>query len=696
MAFEAPRVRLTGICGLGERGGEVLGVFATHLATLPEALRLAVATAAAKGSSDLEATLTGLEDQLLRRQTVEAIEGLGWRVEGREGIAVELDLVVVGGFQEAQTARSELEASGRRWQRPGIRLRWVCLCDSVAGVLEEALRWPENQPLDLVGTQCSSNLRVDPGQLPSVVAAFLMAFLIPDLRARLEVGSQVASLGAAGYYGPTGLLYQRLGAFVARRLIELHLREEGVRTGRQLLPGELEKFLANFSPEELALRLFDPRLFDELHMRPIPAVPQWTGDGTLLVRLDRAAIALELEGLSPRLWSDHIRRFSRGFDMSLATVWRQKMGRAARVLREEIAGSFLPRFQELLGRLAFSPAWMRRLLAELRQRLQARRPPLPMESGDLKPALESLDKAVAALPNMVALVARTLLWVLPAAVVGTTILFAAYPPPRAWALTTLLLATAAVVTVGGVLGPWMAARGRLYAARDRAVDLVHRRQEAIVSQNALAYLQDLVATLSVSADRAQRCLEDYCARLREAAQKLHEELETPFEEDSFFAPVVARPQELEAFFQRLGIDEELWLKEAVAQGLFAVTESGLPNSWWLKLTAWCAERLSSGATGVGVPSFGDLWMIRSEVRGEPPIGEALQRLWQKAEPLCECEQGSTERAVFLLPVGLRAAAGVAWARLPQFRPEEGLVEANMPLLICVRRRYHSRPVGRLQ
>lgn len=688
MPFEAPRVHLTGICGLGSRGREVVNLVAAHLGSFPEAMKRATATAIADNIETLGEVLKEMAESLLQRDNVEAIEKLGWRLEGREGIAVELDLVVVGSFEEARRAWTALEASQWLLQQRYARLRWVALCESVTAALADELRWPESQPLDLIGRWTRSNLSAGDAALPAAVATFLLASTVPEVGSRLNVSSRrIASFGAAGYYGLTGPLRQQLGAFVGRRLIEVHLQDEVVRTGSRALPGELEEFLAAFSPTTLALRLFDPRLFDELKMRPLPAVPQWSADKTTLeVRLDRGAIALELEGLSPRLWSSRIRSFSRGFDMSLAAVWCQKLGRAARVLRQELSASFLLQFKKLLGTLSFSPAWLRRLLAELRQALRTRFQAMPVANAALEPALENLNAAVAAMPNVLALTARMLLWVIPAVVVGVSILFAVYPTPRAWVLTVFLIVSGTLGVGLGVLGPWLRARHRLYAARDQAIDIVRRRQEVLVSENAVGFLADLVATLNVLADQAQRLLEEYRRRLEEAVQQLKEHHDAPLEETSFFAPVVGQLTEIEELYRQLGIREERWLDDAVRDGLFTADDTKPLPSWLRELTGWCATKVCSGETRGRVLGFRDLWAIRASTRREPELPHILKRLWQRAEPLSE-SSGADEITIFVVPEDVAPEVQESLANARKYGAEEVVVVTPLPLLLCIRHRY---------
>lgn len=690
MPFEAPRVRLNGICGLGSRGREVVNLVAAHLGSFPEAMRRATATAITDTIETLGEVLEKMAESLLHRENVEAIEKLGWRLEGREGIAVEVDLVVVASFKEAQRACTALDASQWLLRRRYARLRWVGLCERITAAFLSELRWPESQPLDLISRWTRSNLSAGDAALPAAVATFLLASIVPEVRSHLNFSPRrIASFGAAGYYGLTGPLRQQLGAFVGRRLIEVHLQEKVVRTGSRALPGELEGFLAAFSPTKLALRLFDPRLFDELKMRPLPAVPQWSADGTTLeVRLDRGAIALELEGLSPRLWSSRIRSFSRGFDMSLAAVWCQKLGRAARALREEVFASFLPQFKELLGTLSFSPAWLRRLLAELRQALRTRFQAMPEATAALKPALEDLDAAVAAMPNVFALTARMLLWVIPAVVVGISIFFAVYPPPRAWVLAVFLIVSGTLGVGLGVLGPWLKARHRLYAARDHAIDIVRRRQEVLVSENAVGFLADLVTTLNVLADQAQHLLEEYRRRLEEAVQQLKEQVDAPLEETTFFAPVVGQPMEIEELYRQLGIREERWLDDAVGDGLFCADDAKPLPAWLDALTGWCATKIRSVETGGRFLGFRDLWAIRSAKRREPELPFILKRLWQRAEPLSE-SSGSDERTIFVVPEDVLQEVEESLSNTREYGAVEVVVVSSLPFLLCIRHRYHT-------
>lgn len=684
--------RLTGICGLGERGGKILSILADHLNALPEGLKLAIATATAANADELVARLAELRERLSHRETVEAIERSGWSVEGREGHRVELDIVVVGTFEDASDwVQKVLERQPPAYYPPITRL--ILLCSEVGDALEAAKTWSEHPALELVGPRLASGLTLDDAELPAAAAGMLLARVLPEVRDRLTPGGdRAATFGAAGYYGLVGPSRDRLADRIAQRLIHVHLAGEPVTSGTRKPPAELDHFIGDFSPEEIGLRLFDPRLFDELHMEPIPAKPEWTSDHTLAVRLDRAAVALELAGSSPRRWSHHIRVFSRGFDMSVATIWRQKLERAASALHGEIAATFIPRFRELLGSLVYAPAYMRQLLKELRRRLAERRQAMTEIAGDLEAALARLDAAVAARPNVIALAARMLLWVAPAVVAGTGILFASYPPARARLFSVLLAGAGVLLVAGWVVGAWSRARRRLYAARDRAIDVVFRRQETIVSENAIGYLGDLVVAIAAQADSADTTLAEYCVRLEAGEQELLGRAAAALSENTSFSPVLVTPDEYARLYDSLGIDEEAWLTAAVDAGLLAANGAEAAGSWLEELVGWCGSRLTAGIA-LRRPSYHDLWTIRRELRGESGIAQAISQLWRRAEPLSDVRIDGTQETVFVVPSELITEARGSSGTGAPYGPGDVVEASTLPVLLCVRRGRLPAPPG---
>jgi len=673
------RIALVTVTGWGDYGRNVVTEVRELASLLPSGFEQGLRFA--DGDPAQPDELCRLRTQVASREVIDALQQDGWEVEGQDAGRYSVCHLLVGDVADAAGMLAAAEAVQR--EHPGDTFRFTLRCTNANEVLG-AWPLPDTAPAAyLVSPTSQSDLALDEQELVAIAAGAILTSLAPEGREELSTTRGGAgAFGFAGYYGLAGALRRRLAESVARALVESHLAGRPVREASIPEPQGVTAFLERFSPRPLALALFDPRRLGELRPEPIPARAAWAGGETLQVTLDRGAFAAELRRGEELHWSRRIRRLSRTLDMSLATLWRQQLGRAASDLCEELRQRVVSDFRGVLETLPYAPAWAERLLAEIDKRLAVKRSAMGSAGDELEPALAALDAAVAARPNPLVLAARMALWVAPALIAAGGILAALYPDLRAPAFTTGLVAGGLALAAGAVVLRIHRAHRAVMRARNRALAVVLGRQEALLSQNAIAYLADVLATLRQELDQARHDLESHRRALGETALELEKRTAEPLAESRALAPVIARPEEIAEAHAALAIDLGTWLLAWTGSGALAGLHdpSSAPTLFLDRTVAWCEARILAG-TALHVPAFGHLWAIRKRQRGSGTVEQALASLWRRAAPCVTAPLAGDEAAAVLAPADIHAE--LTRAELPC--PPDQLHEAStMPLLCCLR------------
>lgn len=689
MAFEfrtgRPGITLTVVAGSGAFGEGVVKRFEEMLGLLPQEAAPAVRLRTSAAST-LKDQLLSARSELVQAPVVEKIETAGWSVQGREAGRIEVQHLVVADEGTFGDVAAQLCAVQNEFAVDSVRL--VVLCTNATKLLGE---WPLPQDVGpsvlLVSPIAASGAIIPETQLTGEVAGTILLHLFPEISDRLiRAGHTVESSGFAGYCGLAGNALERLAQHAAVAITTLQLDAKRVAQGTEREPGLITKFVGEWSPQALGLRLFDPRLVGGLHVTPIPAVPTWADDGTLLIRLDRAAVAVQLPDRTPAGWSASIRKISRTFDMSRTSVWRQQLQQAAAALTWDMVSRVQREFRNAEESLVFAPAWCERALQTLGERASAPRRAMPVHEAGLDEPLAALDSAVAARPNAFVLAGRHALWLAPALVAAATVLHALYPPGRA-AIFSVLAAAAGVAVAGAALVRKLAkAHETVIAARDRAIDTVIVRQEAIMSQNAVGYLEDLVGKLREVLHLCEQELGNNRRILSNGLQRLTQAVTTELPGTPPISAVLSQPAEFVCLFEHLDTPTQRWLVEAVNDvKIWAFSEdSENVGSWPERLADWCGRKIARQEDGVKLPSWGELWDVRRKTRQESGLTTVATTLWQRAEPMTDAPR-QIETLLWVAPpdlvTELRSAtseAGLEGADVIETR--------SVPLVCCVRSR----------
>ncbi len=239
---------------------------------------------------------------------------------------------------------------------------------------------------------------------------------------------------------------------------------------------------------------------------------------------------------------------------------------------------------------------------------------------------------------------------------------------------------------GAVIRRVLAAHRVVLRARDSALDIVLGHQEALLSQNALAYLADLIGLLRQGVEQCRNDLEQATAHLGAANLELDGALAGALPESPGLAPALVRRDEYQAALDDLRLDGDEWVAEACSAGMFAgLHDGGLDRSGWRdRLVAWCTERIAADK-GCHKPDYGRLWQPRALLRGQGALTEAIKLLWDRSVACADAPAVGSEIALFVLPLDLDAGAGKA-AESASAQTAKVVETTVVPLACCARLR----------
>ncbi len=625
-------VRLTVVVGWGPFGAEVASELNRLLPALSDPLLHAASVHVVGESEDVAESLNSARSALVSLENTERIRRAGRAIDGETVDRPRVRHWVVWDRQEIGHAPSGL--SDIIVLNPTDFFAAI-----VGGVTDGPLPpggdWPVGLRPFSLGPTLATGEQISRADVVRSVAGLLFGTLLPSLAIDLDVPPKRAgTFGFSAAVGLSGASLQRLGEHLAQRVLTVHL-DSAHRDRGGSLPAVAADLIEEHDPRRLGERLFDPRQLPRLRPEPIPAQVKWNEHSELDVKLGGGALGLQLAAHEPHAWSQRLRELSRAFDLTVAFRWRRQLELAARIIAAEIRRTFVPRCVTLLDSLPFSPTFVEEALATLEDRLSAERKPIPDRSNDLERVLHELDARVAALPNPLALALRMALWTIPLLTVGASVVHAWYlGSPRALFLPVIFVVVVAVGAIAGVLLRLVRSHQHLANARARAIGVVVARQEAFLSGNAMACLDEVLRELRGQLGVARQSVAAYRETARGALSSLEASVHSDLASSLTMDAVLTRPSEYRDTADHLQPQLEEWLKDAAKAGILSPPRASRSpgDAWAAALADWCAERVQLG-TGMRAPTFAELWEIRRKHRDSGTLEECIGALVRRAVPL---------------------------------------------------------------
>ncbi len=647
---DTPSVTLSVLAGVGARGERITHLLEDLVASLPEPLKAAIRVVHGADAAALLQQVRAARASLTDQVNTERILAGKWQVEGRDtgGVRVQLCIAAAEGEDAGldQTVRTLQNDNGSDTIRT-ITIATNPVDVTPAGEARGVRRY-------FVGPRNAAGETTGDDAIIGSVAGALLLFALPGSRPGPDpTEDRAATFGLSAFHGVIGASRRQLARHLAAALLAIHGRPASEVDQQRFQGQDLAEFVQDHSLETLLPRLFDPRLFDTGRTEPIPAVPQIDDNRLVEITLDRGAVALKLAPGEETLWSEQLVRYSRTLEMTVAVRWRRQMESAFRNLARTVPDALVERVRTYVARTVNGHALMRDALERVRTDHEHELLSLPDPSARLEPALRELDHAVAARPGALDLWLRTALWVLPAAGAAALVLTRLMDDDREkW----FALGVAVLVAAAGVLGVVQrldAARQRILKSRDRAVAIILDRQEAILSQNAVGYVQDLVALLRRGRESALEFLAKDEEAITVARRTLDEALARPVEGPVTFEPVLRTRKEYEEAHRLLNANTDQLLEglggeDGLSPQAVQIAHNMALPEW---LTTWCDARIVEGRAVRPIP-FSSAWEIRLKGRPEGNVHDELAALQRRAEPLGSVEMSCKQMAMRVVPAGV--------------------------------------------
>lgn len=683
MSEQKRSLLLTAMCGVGPLGERVAERLTDIIGGFPEALQLGIRVAHARGA-DASKKLQDLRLELVDLKNTETLESMGWYAQGSRLDQLKVCMIVV--WEEgSETGLPDL--SWVEGEHLGDVLHGVCVRPSLHDVLtrDGDQKLECFSTIDYIVPKLETGQQIDPSEFEAAIAGFLSLYVLFDATvSSREIERKARTFGFAGKVGLSGDALAQMAAHISHDLLARHLEN------RELPPDlpagqDLARWLSRHSPEELLKDLLIPTSKGGCARSVIPVVTRWIdgGSGRILeTELDDANLAITLLKHKMETWPEEVRGFAHAFSMTHSVRWKMIVEEAAQRLSAQVADRLVPDLLDVANRLPHSIAHLRRALDKLKERIATPRSPIEVASVDFDGAVDDLQTAIQERPNPFWLVLKTAMWALPAIVLGSLgldVLFTGLRGvifPVGWAGLIVVLATALV------LQRIASANRRIQRVRDRALRAMMGQQEAILSENLVGYLSEVVTVLETELVNAEAKLDQLEATWRHDLETLASKTAIGLEAPLTLEPVLTTPDEYKDAVRSLGLDGETWLLDALGAGLFTEDTSG-STAASSRLLKWTVRRLETPGE-VPLPDFRKLWEIRQRHRGGDSLREVVGQLWRRAAPLTDNPPNEPAN-LFLTPLELtdevgQLAEGADYPDGVEVRPL-----AELPLLGCIRR-----------
>jgi len=381
--------------------------------------------------------------------------------------------------------------------------------------------------------------------------------------------------------------------------------------------------------------------------------------------------------------------------MTIGYLWRRQLEEGAAHLAEDIRNSFVDQVRTFLTEFPHSPDRIARTLEQIEDKREESYRPADREViSDLDSTLSDLEEAVAERPNRLVLSLRLAVWVVPALIAGSIALNGLYEGTRGIIFPVLFLLLGAALAISWALWHIQSARDEMKEARDEALETTARRQEALVAENTVEYLNGTVLdALQTAVNQSRTELDEYNATLRQAHENLSTSAEESLEAPLTFEPILSNPAEYDRALERIVDDLADWLQEAVKDEILSVDED--TGALSEKTVDWCKRHLHNHLDEHSAASLKTLWEIRKSEREEDNLADALDSLWHFSTPLAESRYApdpSSESQIVLLPE--RFDTTNLGSDETGFSKDVVQELQTAPLLICLRMGRLDRPDSR--
>jgi hypothetical protein len=544
--------------------------------------------------------------------------------------------VILGVSDDLLVASSLIEKTHR--SHPLDLFEAVCLSDRLEAHDErEKLRrmggvW---NSIALVSNVNSLGLNLLPNdECGSVAGALLLSLHSPSTVS--PGGHRFSTFGFSGLYGLAGPSLRRLSLEEAIELLgrQLSPLSENERTND--LPKHCIHFLESYSPKTVGLELFN-RAFrtSQASKESISVTGEWSGDSADVfnVSLDRGLIGLDHtpKGLEES-WVERLRRLSRTMDMTLAYGWKLRIENTAKRYCEDLHTQLPSEVARLVDNSFRGLPYIELVLERWQELLARPRRPMEEQVDKLEESLTHLDLAVKSRPNPLTLSLRLLLWLVPALLGGSILIQVLYEGVKEVLFVSIFLCVGILLPVSWVIWQLEQATRRVKNARDQVIQEIAIRQETIISENTIGYLNE--AILPMMSDVISTQCHDFIRQRRKiledtAANLAHEGGEV-VDQSLTLSPILKEAAHYKSALQKLSIDIDGTLRRAIAEGVFALANSDVAIVA-TGLRAWCQKDLLN----IEAPkklTCSELFGIRfSESRETSET--LLRKMWERAAPL---------------------------------------------------------------
>lgn len=575
---QAPVVKRTVFVPLDNDGASALAEFDAISDLLPDPIKLGLEYCRIDGSTfpslpDVSRSLA----RVRQKSFGDRIEKAGGRLEG-DGLLTRVHVIFVGALETARARCDAIADILAGTKPPGqvvIQSTNIILCctpDAGSGIRVCQARLDSSSNIYLEN-QLANGESIGKEDVFSVAAGAIFLLLLSNkiIPSGLEGAGTPWTVGFAAVHGVVGCSRGRLAALCAQRLIKKYVNLNSNHDNEP--DSSAENQLRRTSPAlkqaieyhdifSLVLELFQQHGHEQQQLE-IPAAGVWREGRELAVDLGTSpALELHLSDMSD--WPERLREYSRAFDMTKAAMWNSQMNLTAAFLADRNRDEILSTVHEHIKSTVSGLSNIGRYIHALRESAAKF-----MKAGYRKTAEMSFDHELSRLaelidsrPSLPGMTLSLALWLIPTLAVLIFALMKVFSFPFDLFLSVV---SGCAISSGAVYWIWNKYNQhhrKIMKSRDKCIEVVERRLESILAENAYGYGSDMLVDCRALYDEIEEFLEQTLNMLKRAAQDLDAIIEPESGHFGFLQPALSTRSEYERLYSTIGLKEEEYLRKA--------------------------------------------------------------------------------------------------------------------------------------
>jgi len=603
-----------------EVGDQILSALSRFTKLLPEPIQIALMTMQSdKGKLDKVTSLKAELTKLRQGSLSDNIKAAGGQLESAEQMQ-RLHIVFVGALDkaiaQADLIKDFLKGSSQGSSHSLHNMNMMIDVSGSGSMRDSVINCQNTFPnaSNVYFDKCiEGGDLIQQADACEVVAGALATMLLPINAEPISIHtkSKAWAVGFSGLFGIAGISHDRLVCLGIEKLIEKYqqlnrIGENPITNPRKRQsPDWLKKTRDTINIFALVYDLFGKNSTSDLE---ILATMNWENNSLLNVNLTSVP-QVEMHSKPIDTWPDEIHAFSRSIDMTQATIWKKEMSRRVSSIVRRVFGQIEKSLCSTIHNDKYGLLDANNFLHELEdisERYDKDTSTLPISTGQIDGMLKKLDSLIKNRPAPLSMSLHMAIWCLPALVGVVHLSLKLFNTPISLIAAILLPVIILTSSIYWLWSKYDRYTKELYSCRDRCIGEIKKRQESILSYNALGYGGEINQRLKDGLERYKMRQASIEELINELLIQTRERFNTSSSQAGYFKPLLSKRKHFETVYNALVIDEEDYISRLLSDytqvihkwcpGIYSSIDTDFLSEFnnlgvFVKIKSWYTERL---------------------------------------------------------------------------------------------------------